>query len=39
MKFIEQKLEEYGVVPVVVLKNTKDALPRLCTHFHPKRKG
>ena len=27
MKTMEQKLEEYGVVPVVVLKNTKDAIP------------
>ena len=27
MKTMEQRLEEYGVVPVVVLKDTKDALP------------
>ena len=27
MKSMEQKLEEYGVVPVVVLKDTKDAIP------------
>ena len=27
MKTMEQKLEEYGVVPVVVLKDTKDAIP------------
>ena len=27
MKAMEQKLEEYGVVPVVVLKDTKDAIP------------
>lgn len=27
MKSIEQKLEEYGVVPVVVLKDTKDSIP------------
>jgi len=27
MKAIEQRLEEYGVVPVVVLKDTKDAIP------------
>ena len=27
MKSMEQRLEEYGVVPVVVLKNTKDAIP------------
>ena len=27
MKTMEQKLEEYGVVPVVVLKETKDAIP------------
>ena len=27
MKSMEQRLEEYGVVPVVVLKDTKDAIP------------
>ena len=27
MKTMEQRLEEYGVVPVVVLKDTKDAIP------------
>ncbi len=27
MKAMEQRLEEYGVVPVVVLKDTKDAIP------------
>ncbi len=27
MKSMEQRLEEYGVVPVVVLKETKDAIP------------
>ncbi len=27
MKTMEQRLEEYGIVPVVVLKDTKDAIP------------
>ena len=27
MRTMEQRLEEYGVVPVVVLKDTKDAIP------------
>ena len=27
MKTMEERLEEYGVVPVVVLKDTKDAIP------------